>query len=490
MHKPSLIQRWLHEKTLQRYFIALERGDIQTLLLIMHQATNDAVLEELLFERHRTYHMEEDLQATSRPRSALDITKASLPLPSEHAERMPKHVSTRQTYRQRWLQGFAFALLLCILIGSVLFLQTWRSHTTLSQSQVSTALCLVSGVPLTTGPGTTFKAIAATSANDVWVVGQAEQKPLIEHWDGQRWEIRFRGTQLGTLYSISALSSNDVWAVGVLSIQFPAGPFPALAPQPLIEHWDGHQWSLVASPKGTKMFGYGLNSVAALSVDDVWAVGYQENLSPDSTLLLVEHWDGKQWQVEPLPSNLADGVFTSIAAAGRQDVWAVGYTGEAGSGKSQPLIMHWDGRHWNQIPHPKEKSTGSFTPGGYLISISGSSATDFWATGVFDYLVHWDGLQWRMVPLAGMGSGPARVYATSTTDLWLAGGQSSGPKASAPIPVLRHWNGTSWQEVPQPSPTGFLTDLTIVDGKLWAVGASTNSDGDPLVPFIETNICP
>src|ERR1700680_513673 len=60
-------------------------------------------------------------------------------------------------------------------------------------------------------------------------------------------------------------------------------------------------WSAVTSPNvgtGNNFFA----GVAAISTDNIWAVGWFVNGSGlDQTL--IEHWDGISWQVFPSPSS-------------------------------------------------------------------------------------------------------------------------------------------------------------------------------------------
>lgn len=48
------------EVTLCRYIRALERGDADQLLTILHGAEQDEVLERIIIEVHRTYRTKED----------------------------------------------------------------------------------------------------------------------------------------------------------------------------------------------------------------------------------------------------------------------------------------------------------------------------------------------------------------------------------------------------------------------------------------------
>ena len=91
-----------------------------------------------------------------------------------------------------------------------------------------------------------------------------------------------------------------------------------------MEHWDGSAWSVVSSPNAGTSHNY-LNGVAAVSANDVWAVGYYVNGSNvDQTL--VEHWNGSAWSVVSSPNaGTGDNDLYGVAAVSATDVWAVGY---------------------------------------------------------------------------------------------------------------------------------------------------------------------
>ena len=127
------------------------------------------------------------------------------------------------------------------------------------------------------------------------------------------------------LYAVSALSSTNVWAVWF------AGNFP------LIEHWNGASWKVVANPGPSGGF---LNSIFAVSKNDIWAVGSVFSYSsPRQTL--IEHWNGNAWKVIPSP---AAGTLNAVTAAAANEVWAVGFNHNASTNKNEVVIEHWEGR--------------------------------------------------------------------------------------------------------------------------------------------------
>src|SRR5215467_8405857 len=124
-------------------------------------------------------------------------------------------------------------------------------------------------------------AVAASSPNDVWAVGnflpdtansnQDATLSLANHFDGKAWTAvptPNTGANFNSLLGVAA-SGGLAWAVGLHQ----DGSF---RDRGLIEAWDGTKWSIVSSPQpGSErdiLFG-----VSALSTSDVWAVGDQES---------------------------------------------------------------------------------------------------------------------------------------------------------------------------------------------------------------------
>src|SRR5207244_3692911 len=94
-------------------------------------------------------------------------------------------------------------------------------------------------------------------------------------------------------------------------------------------------WSVIPSPNvGGLPYG-----AAAVSATDVWTVGYYDNTGSGLGRTLVEHWDGTSWAVVPSP-NLGTGSYLyGVAAVSANDVWAVGYS----YNPNRTLVEHWNG---------------------------------------------------------------------------------------------------------------------------------------------------
>ena len=207
-------------------------------------------------------------------------------------------------------------------------------------------------------------AITATSANDVWAVGnlvqdlsngQALSFNLFEHWNGTAWTPTLIDTNaFEALTGVSADAVDDAWAVGWVA------PLTAGSNEPLAIHWNGTNWVGAATPH----VGEGenqLNAVLALAPNDAWAVGFSTPDAPpqqSATLTLIEHFDGTSWTVVPSPNVGPHSVYQSnrllgLTASSPNDIWAFGsYFAADGFGHQMTLLLHYDGTSWTIAPSP------------------------------------------------------------------------------------------------------------------------------------------
>ena len=170
--------------------------------------------------------------------------------------------------------------------------------------------------------------VSAISATDIWAVGdtpggvRSGSVTLTEHWNGKTWSIvpsPNSGTLGSYLNGVSALTSNNVWSVGSYDQNY-GSPAPSL-----IEHWNGYSWTIVPSPSPASG-GNLLESVVAISTNDAWAVGSLYN-SGSTEETLIEHWDGHSWTVVPSPNpGTTSNDFFSVSASSVHNVWAAGLT--------------------------------------------------------------------------------------------------------------------------------------------------------------------
>jgi hypothetical protein len=220
-----------------------------------------------------------------------------------------------------------------------------------------------------------LESVAIAAPDDVWAVGElgatgrGKMKgpltpggALAEHWNGTTW-IRVRFPGLRRLSAAAATSARDVWMVGDDSTGMVGAESPAV-----ILHWDGERWTRIRRPHAE------LRGLAALSPTDVWAVG-----DTWGSRFLEMHWDGRHWSsYSQLPPNGGSGLdegaeITSVDASGSRDVWAAGDAGNSGEPAwPDTVVFHWDGTRWRKAPKPKNQWI-------YALALRGPG--DLWMAG-------------------------------------------------------------------------------------------------------------
>ncbi len=315
-------------------------------------------------------------------------------------------------------------------------------------------------------------AVAAASTNDVWAVGDAYSytttidKNLVEHWNGQQWSIvASPAPGIGSdLFGVATDATTDVWAVGVYF------PTTTALGQTLIEHWNGTAWVVVPSPNVGN--GYNsLNSVTALSTNNVWAVG--QSILGSVTSALIEHWNGTSWSIVigPDPGTIITDL-SSITAVSANSIWAVGaYSSKSNNSTDlNTLVEYWNGTRWEVVPSPI-----SSTYENYFFAVAAIARDNIFSAGGFDE--HWDGGTWNTTdsPANFFAFGLTRV--PGTTKAWFVG---TGPSSSSGTATV-YWNGTQWEVVSNPNPAvpGELNGVAAISANdVWAVGEYYDASGN------------
>ena len=281
---------------------------------------------------------------------------------------------------------------------------------------------------------------------------------------------------------LAAVSAQDIWAVG-----------SAATGKPLIEHWAGMAWRQVpaASPRGARESL--LNGVAAVSSSRAWAVGYYNDGRAIRTL--IERWNGRAWTQVTSPSpggSRGRSALDGVAASGTSGAWAVGYYGPP----DRPLIERWNGRAWTLVTSPNPGGRD----GGALAAVTTIGKAGAWAAGsvgtrtVDDALIErWTGRAWTQVnsprPAGSRGSTLTAIAADSAADAWAVGYYFADATVDpAVLTLTERWNGRAWRQVRSPSPGGTAVssaDQSLLQGvcaispsDAWSAGSY--SSGNPL----------
>jgi len=344
-----------------------------------------------------------------------------------------------------------------------------------------------------------LQAVSASSANDVWAVGEYETSgeaydTLILHWNGSVWSEVPSPDPSSTdndLDAVRAVSSTNAWAVGDYVND------ATHATETLILHWNGTVWSMHASPNPSSVFNSleGVN-VSSTSPRSGWAVGAYDNVQAGIEETLTIHWNGTKWSrvTSPNPSTKEDSL-SSVRVPSQTNAWAVGY---GGASIQHTLILHWNGSKWSRVTSPNPSTTHDD-----LRSTSGVSPTNGWAVGEYvgnsshvpeTLVLHWNGSSWSHVSSPSpssvkYGSVLASVRAVSSTNAWAVGQYEDNTTGRTDSLVLR-WNGTKWTSatVPEPGTTDVLLGVTATSAtNAWAVGYYVDASSNSLTYVLHWN---
>jgi len=268
----------------------------------------------------------------------------------------------------------------------------------------------------------------------------------------------------GILRDVYAASPASAWAVGSQS-----GGGTGRRNQ-LIEHWNGRAWQVAALP-AVSQFTTELYSVSGTSANDIWAVGDQETAAsgayiPEVTLIM--HWDGTSWTRVPSPNPTAFvNRLVVVAAFALNDVWASGFAEAADGQPFTNFTLHWNGSSWSQVA----------TPDPAMMVAGGSSGSDVWFTGATPW--HWNGSSFTQVP----GPVSRTVAAYSPTAAWGISQEANG------VTTLTRWNGSTWSTVQTLPSNDWLSALAALSATdVWAVGNQTiDANGDQVTLTMRWN---
>jgi len=241
-------------------------------------------------------------------------------------------------------------------------------------------------------------AISADSARDAWAVSL--QTGFALHWNGTKWSVARRWPEpkhglLRELTGVTAVRPSDVWVFGG------PGAFPGVGTW----HFNGHSWAHVTSAPGN-----GIVTASALSATNIWAIG--SATAPQDS---IAHFTGSWHTVKA--AALSGLQFTSIAAVSREDVWAVGTIQANGR---RPRLVHLTRSGWSRMSLPWPVDPVHVAPdgrGGLWITAFGSSGS---------LVIHRSaGGTWTRTTIGPRATVFGVVLIPGTTSLWGAGSVKS-----------------------------------------------------------------
>jgi hypothetical protein len=257
----------------------------------------------------------------------------------------------------------------------------------------STAACELTTPKVPSIPGVSLQAITASAQNDVWAVGSRggldHERTLILHLSEGTFRVVPSPSSYLTseLRSVVAFAPNDVWAAGTgVTTREPHYHYT-----PTVLHYDGARWRQVAVPDVKTGFGIEVYAIAGSARDDIWLAGIANVRDSAGWVGLIEHFDGRKWQVVPSPPS---EVFTLTAVAPR-NVWAAGSA--APTYRPNRPVAHWNGLSWRLV---KDAALDGWVTTAQASSASGAS--NIWIVGdqaAGPFVERFDGRRFTRVPL-------------------------------------------------------------------------------------------
>ncbi|WP_026413466.1 hypothetical protein [Actinomadura oligospora] len=98
--------------------------------------------------------------------------------------------------------------------------------------------------------------VGGTKSTDLWAGGHTNGVPSLAHWNGTAWKrsslpaipgLNTKGEAASTFRAVTALSATNVWAAGTAYVQ-EGGKSVAKA---LLAHWNGKAWKVALGTAGT-----------------------------------------------------------------------------------------------------------------------------------------------------------------------------------------------------------------------------------------------
>jgi outer membrane protein assembly factor BamB len=128
-HEAARQQRLAYEKILYRYSTALQSGDLDTIIAILHEAESDPHLEQMLFETHKEGYAQEESLMKQDNTAHLLVPFLDGAVSTRRSQKQLSSPARTQFSHLHQLSGFqnaATVLIVAILVSSMLFL--FMSH--------------------------------------------------------------------------------------------------------------------------------------------------------------------------------------------------------------------------------------------------------------------------------------------------------------------------------------------------------------------------
>lgn len=269
----------------------------------------------------------------------------------------------------------------------------------------------------------------------------------IEHWDGHQF----------SLVDSNVAATSDLEGLDCPGQQscFVAGESFTTIGQPLIDHWNGTRWDPMQVPHPTRSAW--LADVNCSGTSGCIAVGGHSG-SGSAYHAFAERWDGQSWRIVQVPhpgTQTADELL-SVSCPSSNRCVAVGMRNENSNRKLRAFSEVWNGARWHLVSvphkHPRTELHAITCPSARLCFAVG----DYWpftAGRAFGMVDKWDGNSWSQLSARAITQGSHvlnDVDCTSDTQCATVGWTRT--KSGQTVGATAIWNGTAWQKTPLEAP--------------------------------------
>ncbi len=257
-------------------------------------------------------------------------------------------------------------------------------------------------------------------------------RTLIDHWDGKHWALAARprpaGATSSELHAVSCASPSSCYAVGTATVT-------GSGLQTLAVRWNGGQWSVTSTPARNHARVNQLDGVSCPTATNCFAVGTYIRGQPVRPL--IEHWDGASWSLVASPTT-AIGVLRGVSCVSTTNCYAAGTPHTPG----EVFIERWNGTSWSIAKTAPPAQVESLID---LYAVSCSGPNQCFATGDYEdsyggrqLFERWDGAHWKPSPVVGPGTRGMHAVACRSTTFCVAVIGS----------LVYRWNGAQWTADP------------------------------------------
>jgi hypothetical protein len=322
----------------------------------------------------------------------------------------------------------------------------------------------VSTTVATRGWETLMTGVAAVSAKDAWSMGVALKKAtltsVIRHWNGKSWGKVTLPAKVAKAWNkqspvdslITASAGTNVWA------------FDELFSRTYLRD-TAKGWRIGTLP-GSSANMVGITSADALSANDVWAFGVQENLNTGVVSPYIVRFNGTKWVGVSAPN---DGGIVAAGASSAGSLWALAETEPGGA----PPPSAGAARRSAEVAVARVD---------FARRPFGTAAT---SSGTFTVL-HWGPLGgWKAAavqPVLPAGGTFTSLLAGTNNTVWLGGAVRNSKKGTTE--EVADWNGKAkvWSTATLPAASSSY-QFSVVElasdgrGGMWAEGGNEGSAG-------------